>query len=142
MQDCDDPAKMYPDNGKGSDAGAGLTSSATSTELEKRREKQAASARARQARVQAQLNERMAGFGIIRPPESRQQQRGEGNGRQKQHASSSASAANIASATYLKSLYGLNVGEWEPVRGELQTVFPTNTSAVDYRSIVQKYYFP
>ena len=65
-------------------------------------------------------------------------------GRQMQHgkAATTASAASTASTTYLKSLHGLNVGDWEPVQGELQSVFPTNASAVDYKAIVQKYYFP
>ena len=69
---------------------------------------------------------------------------GERNGRQNQHSKTAAttSASSSANTAYLKSLYGLNIVEWEPVQTELPTAFPTNTSTVDYKAIVKKYYFP
>ena len=79
MQDCDDPNKMYPDNEKGSASGGEGVSSSTSAgsdAREKQQRKQAAAVRARQARVQAQLNARMAGFGISKLSDKMHQQRG------------------------------------------------------------------
>ena len=68
---------------------------------------------------------------------------GERSGKQTQNnkAATTTSATSSANTAYLKSLYGLNIVEWEPVQGELPTVFPSNSSTVDYKAIVQKYYF-
>ena len=67
---------------------------------------------------------------------------GERNGRQNPHSKTATTTTSTANTAYLKSLYGLNIVEWEPVQTELPTAFPTNASTVDYKAIVKKYYFP